>query len=97
MQRERTIQLVPGTKLEGDAAENRGGRTRSFVADPTRFRQPGRARSEDEYEVTRGIGKWRLEWDSPRSKLIELPVTDIDIQEIPIEEIIRRIFGRKSE
>jgi len=32
-----------------------------------------------------------------KTLLDELPVTDIDIQEIPIEEIIRRIFGRKSE
>jgi ABC-2 type transport system ATP-binding protein len=32
-----------------------------------------------------------------KALLDELPVTDIDIQEIPIEEIIRRIFGRKSE
>jgi len=29
-----------------------------------------------------------------KTLLDELPVTDIDIQEIPIEEIIRRIFGR---
>jgi ABC-type uncharacterized transport system ATPase subunit len=32
-----------------------------------------------------------------KALLDELPVNDIDIQEIPIEEIIRRIFGRKSE
>ena len=32
-----------------------------------------------------------------KALLDELPVTDIDIQEMPIEEIIRRIFGRKSE
>ena len=32
-----------------------------------------------------------------KALLDELPVSDIDIQEIPIEEIIRRIFGRKSE
>jgi hypothetical protein len=28
--------------------------------------------------------------------LDELPVSDIDIQEVPIEEVIRRIFARQS-
>lgn len=31
-----------------------------------------------------------------KSLLDELPITDIDIQEIPIEEIIRKIFDRKT-
>jgi ABC-2 type transport system ATP-binding protein len=29
-----------------------------------------------------------------KALLDELPVTDIDIQEVPIEEVIRRIFAR---
>jgi len=29
-----------------------------------------------------------------KALLDELPVTDIDIQEVPIEEVIRRIFVR---
>jgi ABC-2 type transport system ATP-binding protein len=32
-----------------------------------------------------------------KALLDELPITDIDIQEIPIEEIIRKIFARQSE
>ena len=32
-----------------------------------------------------------------KALLDELPVTDIDIQEVPIEEVVRRIFGRKSD
>ena len=32
-----------------------------------------------------------------KALLDELPVTDIDIQEIPIEEIIRRVFARGSQ
>jgi ABC-2 type transport system ATP-binding protein len=32
-----------------------------------------------------------------KALLDELPVSDIDIQEVPIEEIIRRIFGRRDE
>jgi ABC-2 type transport system ATP-binding protein len=31
---------------------------------------------------------------SCKALLDELPVTDIDIQEVPIEEVIRRIFAR---
>jgi ABC-2 type transport system ATP-binding protein len=31
-----------------------------------------------------------------KALLDELPVTDIDIQEVPIEEVIRRIFARKE-
>lgn len=31
-----------------------------------------------------------------KALLDELPVTDIDIQEVPIEEVIRRIFARES-
>jgi ABC-2 type transport system ATP-binding protein len=29
-----------------------------------------------------------------KALLDELPISDIDIQEVPIEEVIRRIFGR---
>jgi ABC-type uncharacterized transport system ATPase subunit len=29
--------------------------------------------------------------------LDELPVSDIDIQEVPIEEVIRRIFSREGK
>jgi ABC-type uncharacterized transport system ATPase subunit len=29
-----------------------------------------------------------------KALLDDLPVTDIDIQEVPIEEVIRRIFAR---
>ena len=29
-----------------------------------------------------------------KALLDELPVTDIDIQEVPIEEVIRRVFAR---
>ena len=29
-----------------------------------------------------------------KALLDELPITDIDIQEVPIEEVIRRIFAR---
>ncbi len=32
-----------------------------------------------------------------KALLDELPVTDIDIQEVPIEEVIRRIFARDTE
>jgi ABC-2 type transport system ATP-binding protein len=32
-----------------------------------------------------------------KALLDELPVTDIDIQEVPIEEVIRRIFARQSD
>lgn len=32
-----------------------------------------------------------------KALLDELPVTDIDIQEVPIEEVIRRIFARQAE
>ncbi len=32
-----------------------------------------------------------------KALLDELPVSDIDIQEVPIEEVIRRIFSRKEE
>ena len=32
-----------------------------------------------------------------KALLDQLPVTDIDIQEVPIEEVIRRIFARKEE
>jgi ABC-2 type transport system ATP-binding protein len=32
-----------------------------------------------------------------KALLDELPVTDIDIQEVPIEDIIRRIFARKKD
>jgi ABC-2 type transport system ATP-binding protein len=31
-----------------------------------------------------------------KALLDELPVTDIDIQEVPIEEVVRRIFARRS-
>ena len=31
-----------------------------------------------------------------KALLDELPVSDIDIQEVPIEEVIRRIFARQE-
>ncbi len=31
-----------------------------------------------------------------KALLDELPVSDIDIQEVPIEEVIRRIFARQT-
>ena len=39
----------------------------------------------------------RLAWETEaaiESLLDELPVTDIDIQEVPIEDVIRQIFAR---
>ena len=32
--------------------------------------------------------------DCPKALLDELPVSDIDIQEVPIEDVIRQIFAR---
>jgi ABC-2 type transport system ATP-binding protein len=31
-----------------------------------------------------------------KALLDELPVSDIDIQEVPIEEVIRRLFAREN-
>ncbi|HWQ92697.1 MAG TPA: ATP-binding cassette domain-containing protein [Clostridia bacterium] len=47
-------------------------------------------------------GRIRLQVKRPRvisvckALLDDLPVTDIDIEEVPIEEVVRRIFGRRE-
>ena len=51
----------------------------------------------------RTTGSWTIRWIKVKrdrvipvckSLLDELPVTDIDIQEVPIEDVIRQIFAR---
>jgi ABC-type uncharacterized transport system ATPase subunit len=49
-----------------------------------------------------GVEKWALKVKRDRviaackALLDELPVRDIDIQEVPVEDIIRQIFSRET-
>ena len=69
------------------------GTTTSPAADLSKFgevveQHPGRIQFKVRREKVIPVCKALLD---------QLPVTDIDIQEVPIEEIIRRIFARKDE
>jgi ABC-2 type transport system ATP-binding protein len=68
------------------------GTTTLSAADLSKFgevveQEPGRIRFKVKRERVISVCKALLD---------QLPVTDIDIQEVPIEEIIRRIFARKA-
>ena len=68
------------------------------MADKVRIKLPSEAKKGEVIETGELHARLRVKRDRVipvcKALLDELPVTDIDIQEIPIEDIIRRIFAR---
>jgi len=43
------------------------------------------------------LGEGRFVGGAVRNALLGIPVTDIDIEEVPIEDVIRQIFARQEK